>query len=235
VNETGQTTPDGGRDRIVKAANLKIEPAGQQVILCLAEEAMAAQLAAAVAQSGRRCTFLACREPDELVELLQRESPSLIVIDDGILRGVILEDMLLHLTESVPVAVMAAPERQADFARWVSQDDVEFIAKTGNFVPLAAGVIVRQLRWTERAQTILGLRWSKMPPDFASILRHEINNPLTGILGNAEMLLVHHREALPLAGIQRLETIVDLAVRLRETTRRLGDAWEREHASARSA
>ncbi len=34
--------------------------------------------------------------------------------------------------------------------------------------------------------------------DFGEVLRHELNNPLTGILGNAEMLLValsqpHHR------------------------------------------
>ena len=219
----------------MKAVNLKIEPTDPQVILCLAEESLAAQLASAVLQSGRRCTFLACRAPDELVQLLQRESPSLIVLDDGILDGVIQEDMLLHLTESVPVEVMAAPERQVDLARWVAQGDVEFISKTGNFVPLAAGVIVRRLRWTERARAMLGLQWNNMPPDFASILRHEINNPLTGILGNAEMLLVHHRDTLPLPGIQRLETIVDLAVRLRETTRRLGDAWDSEQTSARPA
>ena len=69
----------------------------------------------------------------------------------------------------------------------------------------------------------------------AAGVAHEINNPLTGILGNAEMLLVHHRDTLPLPGIQRLETIVDLAVRLRETTRRLGDAWDSEQTSARPA
>jgi signal transduction histidine kinase len=219
----------------VKAANLKIEPIDQQVIVCLAEDAIAAELAGAVVQSGRRCTFLSCHRPDELVELLQRDSPSLVVIDDGILAASALEDLLLYLTESMPVAVMAAPERQVDFARWVAQGDVEFVAKAGNFVPLAAGVIVRRLRWAERARSTLGMEWGTMPPDFASILRHEINNPLTGILGNAEMLLAHYRDVLPLAGIQRLETVVDLAVRLRETTRRLGDAWEQQRTKVRTA
>ena len=52
------------------------------------------------------------------------------------------------------------------------------------------------------------------------MLRHEINNPLTGILGNAEMALAH-RERLPDAAAKRLEIVVDLAVRLRETIRRL--------------
>ena len=51
-------------------------------------------------------------------------------------------------------------------------------------------------------------------------LRHEVNNPLTGILGNAELLLARRGE-LPAAVVSRLETIANLAVRLRETIRRL--------------
>jgi CheY-like chemotaxis protein len=50
-------------------------------------------------------------------------------------------------------------------------------------------------------------------------------NPLTGILGNAELVL-SHRSRLPPADAQRLQTVVDLAVRLRETTRRLSNALE---------
>ncbi|PYU24390.1 MAG: hypothetical protein DMG30_09160 [Acidobacteria bacterium] len=61
--------------------------------------------------------------------------------------------------------------------------------------------------------------------DFGEILRHEVNNPLTGILGNAEMLLAK-RDYLPASAIERLETIAHLAVRLRETVRRLSSALE---------
>jgi signal transduction histidine kinase len=71
--------------------------------------------------------------------------------------------------------------------------------------------------------------------DFGEVLRHELNNPLTGILGNAELLLaeVHRKNdgKLPHGGEQRLETIAELAVRLRETVRRLSQEWEtRQHA-----
>ena len=64
---------------------------------------------------------------------------------------------------------------------------------------------------------------------------HELNNPLTGILGNAELLLaeVHRKNdgTLPRGGEQRLETIAALAVRLRETVRRLSQEWEgRQHS-----
>jgi signal transduction histidine kinase len=74
----------------------------------------------------------------------------------------------------------------------------------------------------------------EMAGDFGEILRHEVNNPLTGILGNTELLLAR-RDRLPPAAVERLETIAELAVRLRETVRRLSNAWEDHHESARPA
>jgi signal transduction histidine kinase len=65
--------------------------------------------------------------------------------------------------------------------------------------------------------------------DFGEVLRHELNNPLTGILGNAELLLVEMRRnqvELPPQAQTRLETIAVLAVRMRETVRRLSEEWE---------
>ena len=69
--------------------------------------------------------------------------------------------------------------------------------------------------------------------EIGEIFRHEINNPLTGILGNSELLLAH-REHLTAADTQRLETVVDLAVRLRETIRRLSAALESPDHSLKS-
>jgi signal transduction histidine kinase len=72
--------------------------------------------------------------------------------------------------------------------------------------------------------------------DFGEVLRHELNNPLTGILGNAELLLAEIRRSndgrMPPGGLQRLETIAALAVRLRETIRRLSQEWEVRNAAA---
>jgi hypothetical protein len=62
------------------------------------------------------------------------------------------------------------------------------------------------------------------------VLRHESNNPLTDIQGNEELLLaeIHLKDdgKLPHGGRQRLETIVALAVRLRQTVRCLNQKWE---------
>ena len=74
----------------------------------------------------------------------------------------------------------------------------------------------------------------EMSGDFGEILRHEVNNPLTGILGNTELLLAR-RDRLPPSAVERLETIAELAVRLRETVRRLSNAWEEHQETARPA
>jgi signal transduction histidine kinase len=135
-----------------------------------------------------------------------------------------------RLVEAAPVIVVAAPERQSELTFLLSSGAADFVARTGNFVPVAVGLVERRMRLA--AAGILGYAtgsgddWST---DFGEILRHEVNNPLTGILGNAEMLLAR-RDRLPASAIERLETIAYLAVRLRETVRRLSSAAELRQA-----
>lgn len=56
--------------------------------------------------------------------------------------------------------------------------------------------------------------------DLTRVIRHEVNNPLTGILGNAELILAEGA-GLPEKTRERLTTIVHLAVRLRDVLREL--------------
>ena len=49
-------------------------------------------------------------------------------------------------------------------------------------------------------------------------IRHEINNPLTGVLGQAQLLL---REDLSERSRKRVQTIEDLALRLRDIVAQL--------------
>jgi nitrogen-specific signal transduction histidine kinase len=49
-------------------------------------------------------------------------------------------------------------------------------------------------------------------------IRHEINNPLTGVLGQAQLLL---REELSERSRKRVQTIEDLALRLRDIVAQL--------------
>lgn len=54
--------------------------------------------------------------------------------------------------------------------------------------------------------------------DLAAHVRHEINNPLTGLIGQAQLLL---REELSDRARRRVETIAQLAARIRDTTAEL--------------
>src|SRR3954470_11172550 len=56
--------------------------------------------------------------------------------------------------------------------------------------------------------------------DLVAHVRHEINNPLTGVLGQAQLLL---REELSPAARKRVETIEQLAARIRDVVAQLRD------------
>jgi alpha-D-ribose 1-methylphosphonate 5-triphosphate synthase subunit PhnI len=62
-----------------------------------------------------------------------------------------------------------------------------------------------------------------------------VNNPLTGIPGNAELLLLEVRRGkldLPPQSLQRIEIVTELAVRMHETVRHLSDRSEAAGAAA---
>jgi len=54
--------------------------------------------------------------------------------------------------------------------------------------------------------------------DLVARIRHEINNPLTGVLGQAQLLL---REELSDRARKRAETIEELAIRIRDVVAQL--------------
>jgi len=163
-----------------------------------------------------------------------RTSPAVILLDSELLGGKPPGESLNLLRAIAPVIVLAPLIRQVEIAPFVAAGDVEFVARAGDFVPIAAALIERRLRWAERSNSTTGPPLADEPDDLAAIFRHEINNPLTGILGNAELLLAR-RERFSAMDTQRLQTVVDLAVRLRETIRRLTNSWDNRPPSLKSA
>jgi signal transduction histidine kinase len=180
----------------------------------------------------------------------RRVRPTAILLDESAVPSPMhgegtsesLEALVASLAEFAPVVVVAAPERQTELAYLIYSGTVDFVARVGAFFPVALAFLERRVRLVGQAeQTQVGADASlaESAADFGEVLRHEVNNPLTGILGNAELLLAEHKkkegEQLSPAAIQRLQTIAQLAVRLRETVRRLSNAWDSRHDHARSA
>lgn len=167
-----------------------------------------------------------------------RSAPAAVFLDesaiDNLHRGESLEFAVAKLAETAPVVVAAAPEKQTGIAFLITSGAVDFVSRTNDYLPLVAAMLDRRVRMAERGAGTLQFPNDELSGDFGEILRHEVNNPLTGILGNTELLLAR-RDRLPPAAVERLETIAGLAVRLRETVRRLSNAWDEHHEPARPA
>jgi signal transduction histidine kinase len=175
---------------------------------------------------------------DQARKRMGHSAPAALFLDESAIDiargGESLESAVALLTETAPVVVAAAAEKQAGMAFLITSGAVDFVARTGEFLPVVAGMLDRRVRMAERAMGMVQFPKDELSGDFGEILRHEVNNPLTGILGNTELLLAR-RDGLPPAAVERLETIAGLAVRLRETVRRLSNAWDDHHEPARPA
>jgi signal transduction histidine kinase len=141
-----------------------------------------------------------------------------------------LNAAVTSLALHAPVVVIGRAEQQNEISALVAAGAADYVERNRMCLPAALDLVEKRLRqsrlWSESAACAL----AEGQEDFGEILRHELNNPLTGILGNAELLLAEIRRKndnrLPEGGHQRLETIAALAVRLRETIRRLSQEWE---------
>ena len=152
-------------------------------------------------------------------------------------RPLRLNAVISSLAAYAPVVVLGSEGSFTELSALVAAGAADYVPPSKKSLEEATGFVRRRL---EQAQNVAAVTLSagdyakglsgKAQEDFGEILRHELNNPLTGILGNAELLLVELRRSkdgsLPQNGMQRLETIAALAVRMRETIRLLSQEWE---------
>jgi len=175
--------------------------------------------------------------------ILEEDVPAVILLEEAAItpeadgpRGIVprLDAVVTSLAVYAPVVVMGVAERREELSTLIDAGVADYLMRGAGFLPLALGLIQNHLRRAQRVTVSACVPTEEAPEDFGEVLRHELNNPLTGILGNAELLLAEvHRNKdgkLPHGGEQRLETIAALAVRLRETVSRLSQEWEaRQH------
>ncbi len=175
--------------------------------------------------------------------ILEEDAPVAIVLEEAAIspeadapRDIVprLETVVTSLAIYAPVVVIGATERRVELAALIDAGVADYVHRDEKYLSSTLCLIRGRLRQAEKAAEIKHEPFDQAEEDFGEVLRHEINNPLTGILGNAELLLaeVHRKNdgTLPRGGQQRLETIAALAVRLRETVRRLSQEWEgRQH------
>ena len=220
---------------------------GGVILIVCADAALTQQFVAELGADGSHYQLPLAATPAQARLACARAAPTVILLDESALSHsdaagpAALEFAVASLSEFAPIVAVAAPERQSELAFLMSAGAVDFVARVADFVPVAAGFIERRVRLAARGVAAGGSSPADFPEDFGEVLRHEVNNPLTGILGNAELLLAEMRrhdgsaQGGTAAALERLQTIADLAVRLRETIRRLSNDWEARQHHVRSA
>jgi signal transduction histidine kinase len=175
--------------------------------------------------------------------ILEEQSPVAILLEEAAIvleaegpRAIPprLDAVVTSLAVYAPVVVIGTASRRPELSALIDAGAADYVMRDGGCLPAALDLIRSRLRQAQRVAESTHESFEEATEDFGQVLRHELNNPLTGILGNAELLLaeVHRRNdgTLPHGGEHRLETIAALAVRLRETVRRLSQEWEaRQH------
>jgi signal transduction histidine kinase len=202
-----------------------MRPENLSVLLATADAALAQQLATELSRGCNAPRVVMAATPENARRKLQTTAPAVIFLDESFSGGGSCELLAREMARRAPVVAAVSPAHQYELASLILMGEVDCVAASGNFLPVILSLLDRRLRWARHALQYEEALATDEPVDFGSLLRHELNNPLTGILGNAEMLLRHPERLLPDA-IPRVETIADLAVRLRETIRRISNAWE---------
>lgn len=186
--------------------------------------------------------------------VVEGEAPAVILLEESAVNNGRQTGTLLRLDAVVsslagyaPVVVLGNETRTTELDALVAAGAADYIGLPETSLPAAADAVERRLRQSRQVEENANAAKARgacdgdlrAVEDFGQLLRHELNNPLTGILGNAELLLSEVRRKndgrLPQGGQVRLETIAALAVRLRETVRRLSQEWEQTQSGADGA
>jgi len=174
--------------------------------------------------------------------ILEIDSPAVILLEEASFgaeaegpRGIVpqLGAVVTSLAVHAPVVVIGEEDHQPELSALIAVGAADYVPRRGGYLAAALGLVERRLQQAQKTAENALDSFAVEVEDFGEVLRHELNNPLTGILGNAELLLAEiHRKKdgkIPHNSEQRLETIAALAVRLRETVRRLSQEWEARH------
>jgi signal transduction histidine kinase len=171
------------------------------------------------------------------LQIIEETAPGVVLLaeESGLQSGgqpMQLDSAVNALAVYAPVVVMGRAERETCLKALIAAGVADYVPRSEGCMTDALDLLEHRLACRQRIAESVPAKaaveeWSK---DFAEVLRHELNNPLTGILGNAELLLaeiVRKKDGkLPHGGLERVETIAALAVRMRETVRQLSHEWE---------
>src|SRR5260370_3648445 len=93
--------------------------------------------------SGVHCQMRTASSIEQARKEFRRTPPSVVFLDESAVQAsqdrVPLESVVALLTETAPLVVAAAPEKQASLAFLITSGAVDFVARTARFLPITPG------------------------------------------------------------------------------------------------
>lgn len=182
------------------------DPETLRVLLVMARAEAREEVRRRLADPALALTLLPAASWAEARLRFQAEKADLIL---GDLEALERRDLEAGELGALPFCLLIPAGAESQAATRLAAGTVDFILQAGDY-HLLLPVLLRRLH----------RRGESSHEEMARLLRHELNNPLTGILGNAELLLAE-AGARPEKTRERLATIIQLAVRLRDLVRDL--------------
>src|SRR5262249_17262701 len=136
--------------------------------------------------------------------VVEDEAPAVILLEESAVNGppesgirLPLDTVVSTLAGYAPVVVLGDEERPAELDAIGAAGAADYNGKKERRSQAAGEAVQRRLRQAQEMEENLIAAKSEVSvgagvhavEDFGQVLRHELNNPLTGILGNAELLL----------------------------------------------
>ena len=194
------------------------EAAGLNVLVLVSPKRECAQLARRLRASLPQIFVVAVSRMQEAVAALKTRRMHAVVCDLRFFPKMYAAVARQSAGDrTVPIIVLAPEGAEAQVAAALQQGAAGFLVKAGDYGRVLPLVV-------ERVAQVLS-SWEEV----GQLVRHEINNPLTGILGNAELILASDHE-LPDEVRSRVTTVVHLAVRLRDLVKSLEGRLQRRYA-----
>jgi hypothetical protein len=165
------------------------------------------------------CQLWAVESSERARQCLARRDtlPEAVVIDELFLEGDALEDVAEEFSWYAPVIAIGHAGRQPRMAPLVAEGKVDFLSRDDHFIPLAAAMVERALRWEQevderiRQAAALPVEATRSAPSpDPNGFPVEALRLLGAILDNLETVLAD-RARLSTAAARRLGRAADLA------------------------
>jgi signal transduction histidine kinase len=215
---------------------MNVRSDARQTILVVSNDALLCAAARRELESRRLDVRVAAVSSVETaLQIIKEAAPGVVLLaeESGLQGGPHMRlDSTVHaLAAYAPVVVMGSAERETSLQLLIAAGIADYVPRSEGCMSKVLDLLAHRLASCRHvSENIPAKAAEEGHKDFAEVLRHELNNPLTGILGNAELLLAEIARKkdgkLPYGGLERVETIAALAMRMRETVRQLSHEWE---------